>query len=645
MLSSILSSLSPLSNKKSDQSFKKTSPSSSGGFRKHSRVALRFRTTEEDDDDAKRVESFKIVLRLSALYISLKDLFSAQCVSKDWYRCIKHEGVLTEHLWVNAVPISLRHRWWIHASGAAEMMTNRDKQTQDTTTMKTPVDITDVSVFGGSCNLTSEIERDVRRTFPTLPIFQRASSAAQRLLANILFSVARMNPEVGYCQGMNFVAAMMILVALCSSESDGISDARQGEEEDMTRHWSQRSSRRRGICDTLERIGGQPSTQTLQRLYKMCEQESKTSMTRGGGDITYLITALIERPKFKMIGIWSKDVPDLRLRVHQFDVLFETRLPILRKYLMSVGMVPDCYASQWFCTIFAYSLPVGALPRIWDVFMVEGWKALFRIGLALLTIDRDSIMGLGFQEVSQYFRSGACFRSAIRIENSTLRCERIDAICAQVLRIASKISVPEYLLRKAEVSFRAGCVRQAIERHQKQDETRRVHIGSSPRVSERDRKSSNTDFDKAVSKCMKRLLELEDTMHADALVLRRKIEHVSITIKKLKAKWQSCALETRGRRDECARWRRQLANAELRKKRENGFDMVTEMEQGANKALKAYSEAASKSRMAKLEVFEMQQQKDSLSRQLLQLLKQNQHLREIHLEGVYPALVARDRSV
>ena len=110
-----------------------------------------------------------------------------------------------------------------------------------------------------------------------------------------------------------------------------------------------------------------------------------------------------------------------------------------------------------------YSLPVGALPRIWDVFMVEGWKALFRIGLALLTIDRDAIMGLGFQEVSQYFRSGACFRNALQIENSTLRCERIDAICAQVLRIASKISVPEYLLRKAEVSFRAGCVRQAIE--------------------------------------------------------------------------------------------------------------------------------------------------------------------------------------
>lgn len=175
MLSSLLSALSPLNNK--DSSFnnsskkKSTSPRSSGGFRRHSRFA-RFSANDSDsadDDEEKRDESFKSVLRLCALYTSLKDLFRAQCASRKWYRCIKHGGVLTEHLWVNAVPISLRHRWWIHASGAAEMMTNRDKQkhdwrglkVNDRSNMETLVDITDVSVFGGSCNLTSEIERDV----------------------------------------------------------------------------------------------------------------------------------------------------------------------------------------------------------------------------------------------------------------------------------------------------------------------------------------------------------------------------------------------------------------------------------------------------------------------------------------------------
>jgi len=401
MLSSLLASFSsPLSSNNKKQQHNKTS----GGFRRCSIVSKFNSSNSEYDVDA----PFKVVLRLSALYIPLKDLFSAQCADRKWYRCIKHGGVLTEHLWVNAVPTALRHRWWIHASGAAEMMSRNNQidrriENQDST-MEAPVDIADVSVFGGSCNLTSEIERDVRRTFPTLPIFQRASGAAQKLLANILFSVARMNPEVGYCQGMNFVAATMILVALCSGENDDDDDGGDDNDVDIKNeeipHWSKRPSRRRrGTSDTLERMGGDASTETLQRLYKMCEQESKTSTTRGGGEITYLLTALIERPKFKMIGIWSKDVPDLRLRVHQFDVLFETRLPNLRKYLMSVGMVPDCYVSQWFCTIFAYSLPVGALPRIWDVFMVEGWKALFRVGLALLTIDRDSIMGLGFQEV------------------------------------------------------------------------------------------------------------------------------------------------------------------------------------------------------------------------------------------------------
>ena len=156
--------------------------------------------------------------------------------------------------------------------------------------------------------------------------------------------------------------------------------------------------------------------------------------------------------------------------------------------------------------------------------------------------------------------------------------------------------------------------------------------------------NKNAAFNVAVSNCMKRLLKLEDTMHADALALRHKIENVSLKIKMLKAKWEKCALEMRKRRDECARWRRQLANAELRKK-SNGVDMVAEMERGANQALKVYSDAASKCRLAKLEVFEEQQQKDSLSRQLLQLLKQNQQLREIHLEGVYPALLARDKAV
>jgi TBC1 domain family member 10 len=30
------------------------------------------------------------------------------------------------------------------------------------------------------------------------------------------------------------------------------------------------------------------------------------------------------------------------------------------------------FAAQWFITLFAYSLPLSAVLRVWDAFLVEG---------------------------------------------------------------------------------------------------------------------------------------------------------------------------------------------------------------------------------------------------------------------------------
>ena len=37
--------------------------------------------------------------------------------------------------------------------------------------------------------------------------------------------------------------------------------------------------------------------------------------------------------------------------------------------------------TQWFITIYSYSLPFDMVLRIWDVFMLEGMKVVFRVGL------------------------------------------------------------------------------------------------------------------------------------------------------------------------------------------------------------------------------------------------------------------------
>mmetsp|Transcript_92933 Transcript_92933/g.215999 ORF Transcript_92933/g.215999 Transcript_92933/m.215999 type:complete len:463 (-) Transcript_92933:191-1579(-) len=63
---------------------------------------------------------------------------------------------------------------------------------------------------------TNYIEIDISRTFPELKSFD--ASQQQRLL-RVLNAYASHNPAVGYCQGMNYVAGLLLLVSDCEEES------------------------------------------------------------------------------------------------------------------------------------------------------------------------------------------------------------------------------------------------------------------------------------------------------------------------------------------------------------------------------------------------------------------------------------------
>jgi len=55
-----------------------------------------------------------------------------------------------------------------------------------------------------------EIERDLQRTFPSHSSFRAAAGRAQ--LRNVLRAYACYNPRIRYCQGLNFVAALLLVV-------------------------------------------------------------------------------------------------------------------------------------------------------------------------------------------------------------------------------------------------------------------------------------------------------------------------------------------------------------------------------------------------------------------------------------------------
>jgi len=63
---------------------------------------------------------------------------------------------------------------------------------------------------GEASTWAEEIEKDVLRTFPAHPSFA-AGGPGRRALSELLCAYSLRNTRVGYCQGMNFLAAFALL--------------------------------------------------------------------------------------------------------------------------------------------------------------------------------------------------------------------------------------------------------------------------------------------------------------------------------------------------------------------------------------------------------------------------------------------------
>ena len=63
------------------------------------------------------------------------------------------------------------------------------------------------------------------------------------------------------------------------------------------------------------------------------------------------------------------------------------------------------YASQWFITIFTVNFPFSVLVRIWDMFLLEGMKVVYRIGLAILSIKELELLKMSFEQILTKMKS------------------------------------------------------------------------------------------------------------------------------------------------------------------------------------------------------------------------------------------------
>lgn len=61
------------------------------------------------------------------------------------------------------------------------------------------------------CSCESVIQRDIARTFPAHDFFKEAGGLGQDSLYRVSKAYAIYDSEVGYCQGLSFLAATLLL--------------------------------------------------------------------------------------------------------------------------------------------------------------------------------------------------------------------------------------------------------------------------------------------------------------------------------------------------------------------------------------------------------------------------------------------------
>lgn len=86
------------------------------------------------------------------------------------------------------------------------------------------------------------------------------------------------------------------------------------------------------------------------------------------------------------------------------EKLIHHYLPRLARHLDQEHIHVTMFATQWLLTLYTSSFKFDLVFRVWDAFLGEGWKVIYRIMLALLQKYQLQLMKMSFEEILTFFR-------------------------------------------------------------------------------------------------------------------------------------------------------------------------------------------------------------------------------------------------
>ena len=143
------------------------------------------------------------------------------------------------------------------------------------------------------------------------------------------------------------------------------------------------------------------------KLYKVLSNYSKFNTDTGyvqgmGFLVAVFLTYMDEESSFFMLdslmkkygldGYYKPNFPKLKSTFYVFLNLLKKFIPKIYDLFKKEGMIPSMYASEWFICLYSRNLEFNALVRIFDIFLLEGFKVIYRFALAFLKLKEDKFL-------------------------------------------------------------------------------------------------------------------------------------------------------------------------------------------------------------------------------------------------------------
>jgi hypothetical protein len=116
----------------------------------------------------------------------------------------------------------------------------------------------------------------------------------------------------------------------------------------------------------------------------------------------WMLLTLCETEPHRLADIFAPGLPLVQLLQYQLERLVEKFLPKLSAHFTAHGITPSMFSAQWLLTIFTYSFSFSVTCRIWDSFLLEGWKVVFRFAIVVLAHHEATLLAMDMEHILMF---------------------------------------------------------------------------------------------------------------------------------------------------------------------------------------------------------------------------------------------------